>query len=252
MLPQGKQMNEAIKRAVEAIRGADYLIALTGAGISKESNVPTFRGEDGLWKQYNAMDLATPQAFQRDPDLVWQWYAWRQNLISSCQPNPAHQTLAKWQHIGLLKALITQNVDGLHRRAGSSDLLEVHGNLWATRCTACSHTGYLTEPAGDTPICPECGNLLRPSVVWFGESLDPEVMALAHSHIERSDACIVVGTSALVQPAASFPLLVRRNGGVIIEINIETTPLTRVVDVHLSGKAGEVLPLLDNAYESST
>ena len=243
-------MNDDIGHAAETIRDAEYIIALTGAGISKESNVPTFRGEDGLWKKHNVMDLATPHAFERNPDLVWEWYAWRQNLIASCNPNLAHLTLAKWEREGLLKILVTQNVDGLHRRAGSESVLEVHGNLWSVRCISCSHTSYLSEPVDGTPHCPKCRGLLRPSVVWFGESLDAEVMTNVYEHLERADACIVVGTSAVVQPAASFPIVVKRNSGAIIEINVEATPLTQIVDHHLSGKAGEILPLLDKAIES--
>jgi NAD-dependent deacetylase len=240
-------METRIGEAVELLVDSSYVVALTGAGISKESKVPTFRGADGLWRKYNVMELATPQAFSIDPKVVWEWYSWRQGLIESCLPNPAHHTLAKWEQDGLLRALITQNVDGLHRRAGSANVLEVHGDIWATKCTSCDRRSRLLEPAGDLPTCPVCGALLRPDVVWFGESLDAAVLQSVYSHLERADLCLVIGTSALVQPAASFPLIVKRNSGHVIEVNVEETPLTPVVDVHLSGKAGELLPLLDSA-----
>ncbi|TFG29787.1 NAD-dependent deacylase [Candidatus Thorarchaeota archaeon] len=232
--------------SARAIKDSRHLVALTGAGISKESNVPTFRGSDGLWKNYDAMQLATPDAFYRNPELVWEWYTWRQNLIHSCTPNPAHIILAKWENSGLLKRLITQNVDGLHRRAGSEQIYEVHGNLWSLKCTSCKYTGRLVTPAIGVPVCPSCNSNLRPDVVWFGESLDSVVMSNVYEQLQQSDVCIVIGTSALVQPAASFPLIVKRNEGILIEVNVEPTPLTSVVDFHLEGKAGEVLPCLDS------
>ncbi len=235
-------------QVAEVIENADYLIALTGAGISRESNIPTFRGVDGLWRNYDAMELATPQAFRRNPSLVWEWYTWRQGLIAGCDPNPGHVTLSKWEAARLLKTLITQNVDGLHIRAGSKNVLEVHGDLWALKCISCDYRGRLEAPADGIPICPKCGNHLRPDVVWFGESLDRDVISRVHYELEQADVCMVIGTSSLVQPAASFPLVVKQMGGIIIEINIEETPLTPVVDFHLSGKSGEVLPLLDELF----
>ena len=232
-------------QVAEVIENADYLIALTGAGISRESNVPTFRGADGLWRNYDAMELATPDAFRRNPTLVWEWYNWRQGLISECDPNPGHLILSKWEDSGLLKTLITQNVDGLHVRAGSKNVLEVHGDLWAVKCISCNYKGRLDAPAEGIPACPKCGNHLRPDVVWFGESLNRDVISKVYTELEQADVCLVIGTSALVQPAASFPLVVKQRGGILIEINIEQTPLTSTVDYHLSGKSGEVLPLLD-------
>lgn len=231
-----------IDKGFELLRDSEYLVALTGAGISKESNVPTFRGEDGLWRNYDPMQLATPSAFMRNPKLVWEWYAWRQGLITECSPNPAHLTLASLEEKGYLKSLITQNVDGLHRRAGSINVLEVHGDLWATKCISCSFHGRLFKPVEQAPLCPECGQLLRPNVVWFGESLDPTIMSKVYDELSRADTILVVGTSALIQPAASFPLIVKQSGGKIVEINVERTPLTGLADVHIEGKAGEILP----------
>ncbi len=234
-----------LQKAADLLLNAEYLIVLTGAGISKESNVPTFRGKDGLWKQYNAMDLATPQAFSQDPQLVWEWYTWRQKLIATCIPNPAHHTLANWEKNGTLKSLITQNVDGLHRKAGSTKVIEVHGDIWTLKCTRCSFHSRKTEPAEGIPTCPTCNANLRPDVVWFGESLPSMIMDQIFVELQKADTILVIGTSALVQPAASFPLLVKRQGGLILEVNIEETPLTFAADVHLSGKAGEILPQLD-------
>jgi NAD-dependent deacetylase len=238
-------VSETMKEASKIISDAEYLIALTGAGVSRESNVPTFRGVDGLWRNYDPMELATPHAFARNPKLVWEWYSWRQGLISECEPNQAHTTFAEWEANGILSYLITQNVDGLHRRAGSEKVLEVHGDLWATKCTSCSFHGRLDLPAKGIPLCPECDRMLRPDVVWFGESLDRRIMTRVYDELASADVILVVGTSALVQPAASFPLVVKQSGGKILEANIEHTPLTPASDVHVSGKAGEVLPLLD-------
>ena len=234
-----------LPEAASVIMKSEYLIALTGAGISKESNVPTFRGKDGLWKNYDPMQLATPSAFESNPELVWEWYSWRQGLISNCNPNPAHTTLAKWEKAGILKALITQNVDGLHRRAGSKKVLEVHGDLWAVKCEFCYHRDRLISPAEGIPKCPECDSYLRPDVVWFGESLDALVLSQVYDELEKADVCIVIGTSALVQPAASFPVIVKQHKGILIEVNVERTPLTSIIDIPLRGKAGEILPKLD-------
>ncbi|MHA3963935.1 MAG: NAD-dependent protein deacylase [Candidatus Thorarchaeota archaeon SMTZ1-45] len=238
-----------LKEAADIIMNSEYFIALTGAGVSKESNIPTFRGEDGLWRNYDAMELATPSAFARNPSLVWEWYAWRQGLIGNCEPNPAHKTLSSWENRGILKTLITQNVDGLHIRAGSVNVLEVHGDLWALKCTSCDYRERLSSPVSGIPTCPKCNSHLRPDVVWFGESLNPQIMRKVYSELELADVCIVIGTSALVQPAASFPLIVRQHGGRIIEINIEKTIISSVVDVHISGKAGEILPALNELLQ---
>lgn len=239
-------MPDTIVSATHLMENAEYLIALTGAGISKESNIPTFRGEDGLWKEYDATDLATPSAFAKNPKLVWEWYSWRQDLIADCEPNPAHLTLAEWEAEGLLECVITQNVDGLHHRAGSKKTLEVHGDIWAVKCTNCDYRGRLDEPADGVPHCEECGSMLRPDVVWFGESLDQDVMDQVYSELQQADTCIIIGTSGIVQPAASFPLIVKRSGGSAIEVNIEKTPLTSAIDIHIEGKAGTVLPKIDS------
>jgi NAD-dependent deacetylase len=235
---------ENLSKATSFILQSNHLIALTGAGISKESNVPTFRGKDGLWKNYDSTQLATLSAFLSNPKLVWEWYSWRQELIANCNPNHAHITLAKWEQEGLLKALITQNVDWLHRRAGSERIFKVHGDIWAVKCTVCSYKGQLASPAKGIPKCPKCDSNLRPDVIWFGESLDNSIMSQVYNELEKADVCLVIGTSALVQPAASFPLIVKQHDGAIIEVNVEPTPLTSICDIHLRGKAGEILPKL--------
>jgi len=216
---------------------------LTGAGISAESGVPTFRGEEGLWRNYRAEQLATPGAFQRDPALVWEWYNWRRGLIGACAPNAAHETLAEMEAALPDFTLITQNVDGLHRLAGSRHVLEVHGNLWRIRCVGC---GATTEdrsvPLPTPPHCPECGGLLRPDVVWFGESLPPGILEEAWAVAARCRTMLVIGTSAVVQPAASLPMVALRNGARLIEVNPAETPLSAHAHEILRGPAAELLP----------
>ena len=220
------------------------LVALTGAGISAESGVPTFRGEEGLWRDYSPQDLATPDAFRRDPDLVWAWYAWRRKLIAPCRPNPAHRTLAEMARVLTDVTLITQNVDGLHQAAGSQRVLELHGNIWRLRCTCCRHrTEDHRVPLPDLPPhCPDCDGLLRPDVVWFGESLPREVLNAAWTAAAGCRTMLVVGTSAVVQPAAALPLVARRNGARLVEINPQETPLSEYADVVFREPAGEALP----------
>ncbi|BEQ14904.1 SIR2 family NAD-dependent protein deacylase [Desulfoferula mesophila] len=234
-----------IQAAAQRLAQAQKVAVLTGAGISAESGVPTFRGADGLWEQYRPEDLATPQAFARDPELVWRWYQWRRELISRCAPNPAHRALKDLEYRAEAFTLITQNVDGLHRLAGSRNLLEVHGNLWMVRCTAC---GALYEERSlelsPRPACRECGGLLRPHVVWFGESLDGRILDAAWRAAAGCQVMLVVGTSAVVQPAAGLASVAKQAGAFVIEVNLEPTPNSREVDLSLMGKAGEILPQL--------
>jgi len=236
-----------IQQAAEILHRAQRVAVLTGAGISAESGVPTFRGKDGLWKQFRAEDLATPEAFARDPRLVWEWYDWRRGIVGRAEPNPGHTVLAKWEKVFPEFALITQNVDGLHVRAGSLNLLELHGNIWKTRCTREETVAENFEiPLKQIPpACPNCGAILRPHIVWFGESLDPDILRRAFGASSLCDVMLVVGTSAFVQPAASLPLHASAAGAKIIEINPDPTPLTHYADVSLHGKAGEILPRID-------
>jgi len=235
------------QRAAEILRAAQRIAVLTGAGISAESGVPTFRGEDGLWRQFRAEDLATPEAFARDPKTVWEWYDWRRGIIGKVNPNPGHMVLAQWEKKLSGFKLITQNVDGLHARAGSTKILELHGNIWKTRCTKEETVAENLEvPLKQIPpACPACGALLRPHIVWFGESLDPDILRRAIGASSLCDVMLVVGTSAFVQPAASLPLRASAAGAKIIEINPDPTPLTHYADVSLHGKAGEILPRID-------
>ena len=238
-------MEREIKALRDTLMKAGRVAALTGAGISAESGVPTFRGADGLWRNYNVMELATPQAFSRDPQLVWEFYNWRRNLISGLTVNPGHKALVDLEARVPHFSLITQNVDGLHLKAGSKNLLEIHGNLWKVRCTKC-HTVSLdmSSNMGPLPKCKECGGLLRPHVVWFGESLD---YALLNSAVEAARSCqvmLVVGTSAVVQPAASLAGEAKEAGAVVAEINLEETPNSGMMDFVLLGKSGDLLPKL--------
>ena len=220
------------------------LTVLTGAGVSTESGVPTFRGESGLWRNYRPEALATPQAFRRDPELVWEWYSWRRELIAGCAPNAAHETLAAMEAALPAFTLITQNVDGFHQAAGSQNVLELHGNIWCVRCTGCGVTAEDHRvPLPDLPPrCPECGALLRPDVVWFGESLPSRVIDAAWQAASQSRTMLVIGTSAIVQPAASLPMIALRNGAHLIEFNPGETPLSPHVHEVLRRPAAEVLP----------
>lgn len=245
-----------IERGRDLLADARSVIILTGAGISAESGIPTFRGEEGLWRNFRAEELATPEAFARDPRLVWEWYDLRRQKVLECAPNAAHDRIAEWLTRNEGVVLATQNVDGLHERAwldvGQVDggrLLEIHGTLFRVRCTACGRESPHREPVDSSspdtlPHCEACGGLLRPAVVWFGEALDPAIIGGAFEAAEGADVCVVVGTSAVVQPAASLATVTRETGGRIIEINPESTPLTPICDVSLRGTAVACVPAL--------
>ena len=229
------------------MRAAERIAVLTGAGISAESGVPTFRGSSGLWRQFRAEDLATPEAFARQPALVWEWYLWRRGLIAAAQPNAGHYAIARLAERRSGVTLLSQNVDGLHRRAGSVDPIELHGNLWHVRCANdCGVSVHDLEsaPPRDQLRC-SCGAWLRPSVVWFGEPLDPDTLERATAATGAADVLLVVGTSAVVYPVAALPDMARRRGARVVEINIDDTPLTPHVDAHLRGSAASILPDLE-------
>jgi len=245
----------ALTLVVDRVRAARSVVAATGAGISAESGVPTFRGAGGLWRNFSASDLATPDAFARDPRLVWDWYRWRRERIRRAQPNAGHLVLARFETTLPGFQLVTQNVDGLHQRAGSRRLIELHGNIWRARCTAgCGLVTDVSREGADAPLedaagaelptC-ECGGLQRPDIVWFGESLDPGDIDRAIAAARGCDVLLVIGTSALVYPAAALPLVARRAGALVVEINVEDTPITPQVGAVLRGPAAEVLPALE-------
>ncbi len=217
-------------------------VVLTGAGVSAESGVPTFRGAAGLWRQFRAEELATPQAFARDPQLVWEWYDWRRGLIASVKPNPGHYALAELERRSPQFTLVTQNVDGLHQQAGSRSVLEIHGSIWKLRCTVCRRE-WLDRgvPLALPPHC-QCGGLARPGVVWFRENLPAKTWTEAERAAKCCDVFLVIGTSAVVYPAASLVPLAHAAGAKIIEINLEPTPLSGLVDCCLAGSAGQILP----------
>jgi len=241
-------MDNEIARLKGALIEAQRVAVLTGAGISAESGVPTFRGEGGLWRKYRSQELATPEAFAANPGLVWEFYNWRRSLINEVEYNPAHRALAELEGKVPRFTLISQNVDGLHLRAGSKNLLEIHGNIWKVRCTKCGKvTVAFTPDLGTTPRCEDCKGLLRPHVVWFGENLDHDILQAALDASMNCDVMLVIGTSAVVQPSASFPVEAKSKGALVAEINIESTPLSSFADITLLGKAGDIVPrLVDN------
>ena len=251
-------MSDEQQRARDLLRGASQIVVLTGAGVSAESGVPTFRGAGGLWKQFRPEELATPEAFARDPRLVWQWYAMRRDTVTACEPNAAHRAMASFALARGTMTIVTQNVDGLHARAaraqaGSGDAtagmpLELHGSILRDRCSECDAR---SEPVpvdasslATLPRCAHCGGLLRPDVVWFGEMLDSRVLSAAEAAAARAGVCLVVGTSALVYPAAALPLRTRECGGAVIEVNPEETALSPVAELSIRGSAAGVVPSL--------
>lgn len=217
------------------------LAVLTGAGVSAESGVPTFRGPSGLWKNFKPEELATPSAFKRDPKLVWEWYDWRRSLIAKAQPNRAHYLIAELERLYPDFLLITQNVDGLHQRAGSKKLVELHGNIWRVKCLSCGalYYDYTTPLPEIPPRCKECGGLLRPHVVWFGESLPEEALKRAYEFASSCDLMLVVGTSGVVYPAGELPYVAKSSGAKVVEINPEDTPISRIADIKIRKKAQE-------------
>jgi len=255
----------------EHLEASKHLVILTGAGVSAESGVPTFRGAGGFWRQYQAQDLASPYAFSKDPSLVWEFYHYRREVMSSKSPNPAHNVISeiesRFASENRRVVVITQNIDELHRRAGSENIIELHGNLFTTRCTTCgdvskNYDSPICEslrdrgapdpeavaariPVSKLPTCKldNCGGLLRPHVVWFGEGLEEEVLDKAYTELENCDLCLVVGTSSVVYPAAMFAPQVAERGVPVAEFNMETTPVTNDFGFYFEGPCGTTLPI---------
>ena len=233
-------------RLVQKFRGARRVVALTGAGISAESGIPTFRdAQTGLWARFRPEELATAAAFRRDPKLVWDWYEWRRGLVAQAAPNAGHRALARLEGLVPGFTLVTQNVDGLHVRAGSQRVIELHGNIHRSKCfeeDVVVEEG-IAAPDGP-PRCPRCGAPLRPDVVWFGETLPPQALAAAEAAARECDLLFSIGTSAAVFPAAQLPVTALESGAMVVEINKDRTRLTGVATFSLLGQAGEILPRL--------
>jgi len=239
------ELSEKLEAAAAALRAARRVAVLTGAGVSADSGVPTFRGAGGLWRNFRPEELATPDAFARDPELVWEWYDWRRQKIAEAKPNAGHVALAELAGVASKLTLITQNVDGLHQAGGSENIVELHGCIWRMRCVA---EGTVEDnrdvPLADIPPRCGCGSLMRPDVVWFGESVPAEAIGAACEAAEQADVMLVVGTSALVYPAAALPHLTSQHDGAIIEVNPEPTMLSDVTHLALRGRGAEILPQL--------
>ncbi len=235
---------------INYLKKTTHIAVLTGAGISAESGLKTFRdAQDGHWAKYRPEDLATPEAFARNPKLVWDWYAMRRNKVAEATPNAGHFALVELESLIPNFTLITQNVDGYHRQAGSRNVLELHGNIQKVKCyDGCGAVENWDD--GDTPPhCPKCNAYLRPDVVWFGESLPLDAITAAHKAALEAQAFFSIGTSGVVEPAASLAHSARQKGAVVIEINLDPTPLTPHVDFALHGKSGEILPALVEALQ---
>ena len=235
-----------IDELVKLLLKARRCVVLTGAGISAESGVPTFRGKEGLWGKFKPEQLASMDAFMASPKIVWEWYIWRRELMGQVRPNAGHVALVDMEGLFEKFLLVTQNVDGLHAMAGSKSILELHGNIYRNKCMDCDG---IFEFQGDIdpdniPQCGICGGKIRPDVVWFGEMLDPEIINTAFAQSEQADVFFSVGTSALVHPAATLPVVAKNQGATLVEINVEKTSLTKLADFHFNSKSGEILPKL--------
>jgi len=234
----------------DKLRKAEKIVFVTGAGISQESGIPTFRGKDGLWRKYDPMKLATIDAFYEDPKLVWEWYEERRQNILNANPNPGHVAIAELEKYKQV-CILTQNIDGLHQRAGSTNVYELHGSIITIKCTVCDFKNKITSGFLQLPPLCKCGNILRPDVVWFGEALPQDVWESAIVHASTCDAMIVVGTSLEVSPANLLPVYAKQNGAMIIEVNVEQTHMSSSMDLSLRESAAKALPGLVNTISSS-
>ena len=228
------------------LQNTESICVLTGAGISAESGVETFRGSNGLWSKLKPEELANFDAFMRNPELVWEWYNYRKEIIHHVKPNPAHFALARMQELVKDFTLVTQNIDNLHIRAGSTNVLELHGNVERSYCIGCGKFVVNVEVSleNKVPHCQSCNGIIRPDIVWFGEMLPEGVFEAATEAVDRSELFLTIGTSAVVYPAANLPITARKHGAYVVEINLERTEISHTVHETLLGKAGEILPQL--------
>jgi len=244
-------IHDRLRSLAERIHPTSRITVLTGAGVSAASGVPTFRGPDGLWKQRRPESIATVEAFQQDPRFVWEWYNWRRQVLSTKTPNRAHEVIAVWSERFPGFTLITQNVDGLHERAGTRNVVRFHGSIWEVLCwNRCpeSPARWWDDTVSYTeipPPCPHCGGMLRPGVVWFGEPIDSHVIARSTEALD-CDVFFTIGTSAVVYPAAALAHEARRRGAYTVELNLEATPSSDLLDLSLQGPAEELLDKLHN------
>jgi len=231
------------KKFVGKLKSSNNILFFTGAGISAESGIPTFRGKDGIWNKFNPSELANFNAFIKNPNLVWEWYQYRRKIINETNPNPAHYAITEFEKYYSNVSVVTQNVDNLHRRAGNTNVYELHGNIERNFCINCySPYDENVLNSKEVPKCKNCGGLIRPDVVWFGENLPTEIFAESENKAKFCDICFVIGTSAVVFPAANIPLLAKNNGAFTVEINIEKTEFSSYADLTILGKTGEILP----------
>jgi NAD-dependent protein deacetylase/lipoamidase len=237
---------------LERVRSAQRVVVFSGAGVSRESGLDTFRGAGGLWERMRPEELATPEAFRADPGKVWRWYAWRHGKLAQASPNPAHHAIARLETVFPFIWVVTQNVDGLHQRAGSRNLLELHGTITRACCERCRASRVMADAIAESPEVPPvcaCGGRFRPAVVWFGETLPGEALARASEEVRSCDLFLSVGTSSTVYPAAGLIDLAYQAGACLIEVNPEPTPFSAVMDLRLAAPAGEALPALTRAME---
>jgi NAD-dependent deacetylase len=235
-----------VEQIAEVLTNSRRCIVLTGAGISAESGVPTFRGKEGLWGKFRPEELATMDAFLANPKVVWEWYNWRRELMRKVEPNPGHLAITQLEGLCDEFTLITQNVDNLHRVAGTQNILELHGNIHHNKCVDCNKPCELSQniDPDSIPRCDSCGGKIRPDVVWFGEMLDPQIINQAFQQSEQSEVFFSVGTSAIIHPAASLPPVAKRSGATLIEVNVEETPISFMADFQVRARSGEFLPML--------
>lgn len=251
------ELADNIRQVARLLTGAEKVCCLTGAGVSAESGIPTFRGHGGLWEGRRPEEVATPEAFEADPEDVWRFYQWRRKKLAECKPNPGHHALARLEEMVPDFTLVTQNIDSLHHQAGSRHVVELHGNAWINRCTGqrrapdqprCPETRATPEDGfDDIPYCPVCGSMMRPGVVWFGEMLPSEAFAEAVTAARNCQVMLVAGTSAVVHPAASIATWAAETGAAVVEVNPDATPLSGSADHCLAGPSGEILPAIIEA-----